>query len=258
MLAGQPIDIVPFWLVYPLTVILALLAAEFGYRLGVWWQKRTGQAADPALGTMVAASLGLLAFSVAFLTGIAADRFNTRRVLVLQEANAVGTAELRARYLPEPYSSESRALYREYVNVRLAAAVTGDVASARTRSEQIQAELWSRAVALVKDNYTASAYGLYIDALNHVIDVHGERVAAISARVPPTLLIGAYVVALLTMVLLGYSNSYQGKRSVIGVLIIVFLFAGVLTVIADLDRPGQGFLQVSQQPLIDLQTQLNH
>src|SRR3954469_21530518 len=99
----QLLDIIPIWLVFPLTVLVTFLAAEVGFRLGNWWQKRTNDNTDPTLGPLVAGSLGLLAFLLAFVTGLAADRVGARRVLVITDANAIGTTELRARYLPEPY-----------------------------------------------------------------------------------------------------------------------------------------------------------
>jgi len=54
----------------------------------------------------------------------------------------------------------------------------------------------------------------------------------------------------------GYAFGFQGRRQVFATSIPALVITVVLAVIADLDRSRQGFLQVSQQPLIDLQRQL--
>lgn len=249
-------DIMPVWAAFPVTVILCLLASELGYRLGKWWQKRTTHTKDPSLGAMVAASLALLAFLIAFVTGIAESRFDRRRGLILQEANAIGTTELRARYLVEPQRTESRELLRQYVDTRLGLAVPNNLEPVRLRSEEIQSALWVRVTALANEYSDSELFALYVDALNGMIDTHGERVAAITARVPVTLLGTVYIIALLTMMLVGFSNSYEERRSGVALLIFILIFAFVFTLIIDLDRPLEGILRVSQQPLLDLQQQL--
>lgn len=251
------IDSLPIWLVFPTTVILALLSSELGYRVGKWWQKRTTDPKDPSLGALVGASLGLLAFLLAFVTGIAESRYDRRRALVLQDANSIGTTELRARYLDEPISTASRNLLREYVDTRLAPVNDpNQLTSAIARGEEIQNELWLGAQTLARQNPDSETLALYIDALNAMIDTHGERKAAVAARVPSTLLLTIFLIGMLAMALVGFSNSFEGRRSGIGLFIFVLIFALVFTIIIDLDRPQEGLLRVSQQPMIDLQQQL--
>jgi len=64
--------------------------------------RRAGKEHDAAVGGMVAAELGLLAFLLAFTFGFAASRFEDRRQVVLDESNAIGTTYLRTATLPEP------------------------------------------------------------------------------------------------------------------------------------------------------------
>jgi hypothetical protein len=256
MLSSQPLDIIPIYWVFPLTVLLGLVAAEIGFRIGLWWKKRYVKEGDPSVGAMVGASFALLAFLLAFLIGAAGDRFNSRRLLVVQDANAIGTTELRARYLPEPYSSQSRALLKEYTEVRIPGAVYTTVPEIARRSEEIQNELWQQLVEQEDANAGSITFGLYVDALNHMIDMHGERLAAVQSRVAPTVLLIVYVIALLGLMLLGFNNGIDGRRNWLAQLILVFMFSAVITLIIDLDRPAEGFLVVSQQPMLDLLRQL--
>jgi hypothetical protein len=251
------LDQFPIWVIYLGTIALALICTEIGYQVGTRLQRRTQSTKDPSLGALVGASLGLLAFLLAFLTGVAADRFDNRRRLVVQDANAIGTAELRARYLPEPHRTQDKALYREYVDQRLKATLPGALAAARARSEEIQGELWQDVTELVASGHDTDVFAAYIEALNNLIDVHGERVAAVNARVPGTLFGIIYLVALLSVALVGFNNSFEGRRGGPALFVFILIFAGVISLIVDLDRPQDGLLVVSQQPMIDLQTQLH-
>ena len=75
----SPLDAFPIWGVYVVIVLVALLVVEGGYRLGRYWQQRAGQGKEGTVGSLVGSTLALLAFLLVFLTGIAANRFDTRR-----------------------------------------------------------------------------------------------------------------------------------------------------------------------------------
>ena len=257
MAIPQPIDILPLWGVYLLTVLIALLAAEAGYQLGKALRRRSIQEKEGTLGSQVGASLAMLAFLLAFFTGIAANRFDARRQLIVDEANAIGTTYLRAGYLEEPYRTEIRSLLREYVDVRLAASDREKLQSALSRSEQIHAELWTRAEGVAKSNSQPVMASIFIQSLNDVIDLHTKRVAAAGARIPFTIWLGIFLVMGFAMLLVGFHNSFYGRHQIIATLVLVMAFSAVILLIADLDHSTEGLLTVSQQPLIDLQRQLN-
>jgi len=257
MFNTQPLDYLPIWGVYLLTVAILLLAIELGYRSGLAIQKRRPDQAEAEVGTMVGASLAFLGFMLAFIIGIAVNIFNERRALVVEEANAIGTAYLRAEYLDEPFSTESRELLREYVDMRLAALDRDKLMDSITRSEEIHQELWSQAVTLAKSNPTPTT-ALYISSLNEVIDIHSERFnISLEVRVPPAILLGLYLVAVLSMVLIGMQGSYAAKRNIIAPLMMVLILSLVFVLITDLERSQQGLMQISQQPLIALQHKLS-
>jgi len=256
MLNTQPLDYLPLWGVYLLTVALLLLAIELGYRSGVIVQKHRPDKGEAGVGAMVGASLAFLGFMLALITSSAVDIFNQRRALVVEEANAIGTAYLRSEYLDEPFSTEARQLLREYVDMRLAALDPNNLEAAITRSEEIHQELWSQVVTLAKSNPTPTI-ALYISSLNDVIDIHSKRVnISLQVRVPPAILLGLYFVAMLSMVLMGIQGSYSGKRNFIAMFVMVLILSLVFLLISDLERGQQGLLLVNNQPLIDLQHQL--
>ncbi len=205
---------------------------------------------------MVGAALALLAFLFAFVTSIAIGRFNERRQLVILEANAIGTTYLRAGYLAEPYGLESRQLLHEYLNLRLDALNSVLREAAIEHSEQIHDELWIRAEKIAKAN-DGPTTTLYISALNEVIDLHTERLnEELGFRVPPTMVYGLYIVAIMTMILVGLHDSYKEKRNLVALILMVLIISVVFLIIYDLDRSNMGLLRTPQIALIDLQQRL--
>jgi hypothetical protein len=196
---------------------------------------------------------------MAFTFGMAASRFDTRKQLVLEESNAIGTAYLRADLLPEPHRTEIRNLLREYVDVRLPkdGLTPEKIAQALVRSEQLHNEFWSEAVSLGKINTTSIVVGLFIQSLNDVIDLHSKRVTAcLYNRIPAIVWVVLYIVTVLAMAGIGYQIGLSGRRSLIAVFALVLTFSGVMMLIADLDRSQQGLVKVSQRAMIDLQKQM--
>ena len=246
------IDYLPLWTILPLTIAVALLSVELGYRVASNRRNRSQEEKESPVSGMVGATLGLLAFMLAFTFGLAGSRFEDRRQVVLSEANAIGTTYLRAAMLPEPMRTEARDLLREYVDVRLEAVQPGKLDQALARSDELHNDLWSLAVAATeKDRSPITA--LFIQSLNEVIDLHAKRVmAGLRSRVPNVIWMVLYVLAILAMVMLGYHSGLVHSRRSIAVLALVLGFSSVLYLIADLDRPVEGTLLVSQQSMIDL------
>src|SRR6266487_1231259 len=144
---NAPLDSLPLWGLFIVILLVVLLAVEFGYRLGKCRRSRHEQEKEAPLGTMVGATLGLLAFILAFTFGLAAARFDSRRQVLLDEANAIGTTYLRAGMLPER-GDQIRALLRDYVGARLEGVQPGKLAEEVRRSEDIQQKVWLEAEAL--------------------------------------------------------------------------------------------------------------
>jgi len=252
-----PLDLLPIWGVFLATVLVVLLAVEGGFRLGQYRRRRSEQEDRPPVGEMVAATLALLAFMLAFTFGLAASRFDVRRGLVIEEANAIGTTYLRAGLLPEPHRSDVRSLLREYVDVRLEAVQPGKLSQSIGRSEELHARLWAHAIAVGEKNPGSIVVGLFIASLNEVIDLHAKRLAlGVRNRIPGTIWAALSFVAIIGTSVMGYHAGLAGSGRSLALLALVLAFSAVVTLIADLDRPQEGLLRVSQQTMIDLQKTL--
>ena len=243
----QLMDAIPLWALGLLTVVLTLSSFEIGFRLGRC-KRREGEG---ALCTLVGAGMGLLAFLLAFTFGLAASRFDDRRQLVLDEANAIGTAYLRAGLVPEPHGSEIQRLLRDYADARIEAVQPGKLDAAIARSEELHGHLWTEAAALGQSDPHSIVGGLLIESLNEVIDLHEMRITAgLRSRIPGRIWDTLYVLTVLAMLAMGYHAGQSGERSA-AVVSLALAFSAVIFVVADLDRPQEGSLRVSQQALID-------
>jgi len=252
----QLLDPIPIPGVFILLAVLLYGAYEIGFRVGRWWQIKTPEETQGPTDALVGSIIAFLAFLLAITMGMASDRFEARRALVLDEANAIHTAYLRAGYIPEPYSEESQKLLREYVPLRINTDDNEKLAANFARSEEIQGELWAMVEKMAKTE-SSDVFALYIESVNDVINMHKARATAIVyGRVPETVVILLILGAGITMGMVGYGAGLTTRRSLLTALVLVVLLSVVLTLVIDLDRPRNGFLQVSQHPIIDLMNDL--
>lgn len=252
----QPLDHIPLYVVVPAFFLATLAFYEIGFQIGRWRERRAeGEVSGPT-GMIVASILALMAFLLAIAMGMASDRFDARRALVLQEANSIGTTYLRAGYLPEPYSSRSEALLREYVPLRILDDENALDEKIR-RSVEIHDQLWALAEDLARESGELPVVAIYIESLNETIDLHESRITAgLYARVPPTVIWLLVVGVVLSVGMVGYNAGLTGRRSVISALVLAVALTAVMTLVIDLDRPADGILKTNQQPLIDLRESL--
>lgn len=251
MQGDEPLDILPLWALLLLVLAVVLASMEAGYRWGKH-ASRPDAEQDTPLGEMVAATLGLLAFLLAFTFGLAASRYDTRRQLLLDEANAIGTTYLRAGMLPEG-RGDIQSLLRQYVDARLNAVRPGQLHEGVRRSEALQNQLWDRTVSIAEKHQDSIVVGLFVQALNELIDLHAKRLtASVRNRIPLAIWAALYGVTVMSFAALGYHGGLVGARRSAAVLPVAVTFAVVIGLIADLDRPQEGTLTVSQQALIDV------
>jgi hypothetical protein len=252
------LDKFPIWAVYVGMVIAVLLAAEIGFRIGIWLQDRNPDSGETRMtGTVVGGMLGLMAFLMAFSIGIVSGQQGERKSMVVEEANSIGTAWLRAGFLDEPDLSLSRALLQEYTEIRLdAIADETRLPAALERSEEIHGELWSIMEKNVREGNESDIMGLVIESVNDVIDVHSLRLAAAELRLPRVLGIVLQLSTILSFLLVGVASSSDRKRDTAAMVLFALIFVSVLIIIIDLDRPLEGLLTVSQTAMSDLLRQM--
>jgi hypothetical protein len=252
------LDGIPLLAFLVATLVAALLSFEGGFWVGRRWSRRSEQEQEIVVRGLVGGMLGLEAFMLAFTFGAAASHFDARRQAVINEANAIRTAYLRADFLPEPQRAEVRNLLREYVDIRLEGVRSGKLEQAIARSEELQDLLWIQANAS-REKAPNPAFAIqFIQSLNEIISLHTRRViTGFEFRIPNIIWIVLYAITALAASSIGYHSGLTGRSRPLVALAIILAFSAVILLIKDLDRPQQGFLKVSQQALVDLQTKMN-
>jgi hypothetical protein len=159
--------------------------------------------------------------------------------------------------LPER-AEEIRELLRDYVRTRLDAIQSGNIAEGVRRSENIQHQLWTEAETVGVKNPSSILVGLFVQSLNETIDLHAKRVqAGVRSRIPGAIWLCLFAVAALSLATMGYHAGLSGTRRSLAIVAVAVTFSVVIELIADLDRPREGVLRISQQALLDVQRSMN-
>lgn len=248
----------PGWLVMLMFLLLMLATWETGHWLGL--KSRIDEKTKSAIPTVAGAILGVLGLLLAFTMSMAVTRYDTRRHLVLEEANAIRTAYLRTQLLPRPESTELQDLLRQYAEVRLRIAQAGRDAQTlqqgREEAEQLQRQLWSRAAAFAEKEQRSVTARLLLRSLNNMFDLKTGRWVAFIGRVPENVIYVNAVIGLLAALMLGYGFGMAGRHRPLYEALLIVSVTLVLAVIINLDDPRSRAIRDSQQPMIDLQGQL--
>ncbi len=238
-------------------LLAGLIACLEGcFRLGLRARKRGAEPSEEH-STIQGAILGLQALLLGFSFALAAGRFQDRAKLIVEEANAIGTAVLRCDLMVPTARDDARALFRQYIEQRIAfyeARDEGARAAAVAAAERLQGRVWGIAATAAKA--TPELSEVLLPPVNEVIDLHGARMAA-SRRHMPGMLLGLLMVCSgVSMAAVGYGCGVAGRRNVVLTSALAVLFAGTLWAIIDMDHPRQGLIRVSQQSMLDLQESL--
>ncbi len=256
--------IMPLWLVFVTTLFIVLLSVYLGYMLGKFMRSRSENGGELFSGSVVTSSLALLAFMLAFTFNIAANRYTERKEILLDEVNTISTTYLRADFLPNPSRDEIKKLLREYVDMHALLVErekwrnTDQLQELVNEAESVQDKLWSYTVPFAIQYPDSESIGLFIGSVNELIDLHTKRVVvALQYHIPGAIWGALYLLSILAFGLVGYELGTAKTGSVLVSIIMAVTFSTVILLITDLDRPNEGNIYVSQEPMVQLQQKLN-
>ncbi|MGZ8274362.1 MAG: bestrophin-like domain [Burkholderiaceae bacterium] len=225
-----------------------LVFLELGRRIGLRRLKQEGDGAGVGVGVVEGAVFALLGLLIAFTFSGAAGRFEERRNLIVDEANAIGTAYLRIDLLPAAGQGEMRERFRRYLDARLAVyRALPDLEAASVHLEsanRIQKEIWERGVIASADSQSARM--LLLPALNEMFDITTKRTMAAQAH-PPTVVFGLlFAFALSAALLAGSAMAWPQSRHWLHSATFAFALAGSVYVIIDMEYPRVGLIRVDE------------
>lgn len=242
-----------------LVLVLAMLVASV---FGEWLHRRAAKAGKDdddkggSEGYIVSATLGLLALLMGFTFSLAVDRFETRRALVLEEANAIGTTYLRTQMLEPVDRARISKMLVDYTDNRLALskAPRDQIAPLLARNDQLLTDLWTATLAAWPSIKGFDFSSSYLETMNNMIDLDASRKAARQVRVPSTVFFVLFFYVITSAGVLGYAGAGKEGR---GATVFLFLLIGVsLMLTLDIDRPASGRVRESQAPMEALRATL--
>jgi len=250
------LDKMPLWGICAASMVVTFLSTELGHRAGRRRRERLAGEREIQAGPLVAATLSLLAFMLAMVFTTVESRYRELKHVVLDEANAIGTAVLRADFLPEADRDEIRQLLRDYAALRVDAVKSEQaeqVERASERSEELQGVLWSRAAAFAVQQPTPTS-ALFVQSVNELIDLNEKRITlAVRYRLPGTIWAVLVGLAILAMGMGGYGTGLAGSQRLLAITLSAALaFSVVFTLVVSLDRPLDRDLAVAQGAMLDL------
>lgn len=246
-------------LLMPVVYVALLAALRAGIRLGNAWLRSHPEdkgGDSPATDAAVFALLGLL---IAFTFSGAADRFDRRRELIVQESNAIGTAYLRLDLLPASAQPQLREEFRGYVDARLAfyRSLDEGAQAARPydqRARALQESIWKHAIPAAAQSSTPAPLMLVTASLNEMIDVTSARAMSLLMHPPLAIYALLTLLALLTSVLAGFGMAPSVQPSKLRVHGFALMFTLTVYVTLDMEYPRHGLIRVdsADQLLIDV------
>jgi hypothetical protein len=235
-----------------------LVLLEVGRRIGSRRAASDPEHATAGLGAVDGAVFGLMGLLVAFTFSGAATRFDTRRQLIVEETNDIGTAYLRLDLLPASAQPALRESFRRYVDSRLALyRKLHDMTAAReelSRSAGLQQEIWTQAVAACRAEASPATTSLVLSALNAMIDITTTRTMATQMHPPPVVFVMLCGLALASSLLAGFGMAAGKARSWLHMIGFAVVMALAVYVILDLEFPRLGLIRVDafDQLLVEL------
>jgi hypothetical protein len=247
----------PAWAIALVLFIMMILSIRIGIRTGRRKKKRLEESGK--LSTLSDLPMtNLLFFLLAFTFGMSGTRYENRRNIVIDEANCIGTALLRADLYPAQDRTAFRNDFKEYIESRINyfhAGIDGNKKQASEKVTQvISARLWARASKLAFEPANTDATRQMIPALNAMFDITTTRSASERNKVPESILWMLIFMACISAFYSGYSATMKGHVDLLVEIGFCFLISLTVLFTLDLDRPHRGLvtLDKSNEKIIEL------
>jgi hypothetical protein len=238
--------------------VIMVILLETGRRIGIRRMALDPEGSTAGLGVVDAAVFALMGLIIAFTFTGAAARFDTRRQLIVEEANDIGTAYLRVDLLPAEAQPQIRAWFREYLDTRITMYRSipdmDAVYAAMNKGNELQKKIWDASVKATRESDNTAATLLVIQSLNAMIDITSTRVGTTRMHPPFAIFAVLGMLALVCSLFAGYGMAGSKTRSWLHFIGFALILVVVTYVIIDLEFPRLGIIRETAMDvhLIDL------
>ena len=250
-------DLIPLWLILLGSATSMVVFIEVGFKLGSNIKGKPVKAQAAQVRAIMGASLGLLAFMLAFSFSIAQRHFEARTLSFMLEVNAISSAYRGADLLDKTTRPVARNLLRQFVAIRMEMMQRkSDPSMTRVLelvkdSELLHDSLWSLAESSMEDPENNESAGIFSQSVLAMINAQDARLqASLFNRISPVIWVTLFIMALLSMLVMGYQAGLTGARSGIATWTLAVTFSVVMALVMDLDRPNQTLFSMNQQLMV--------
>jgi hypothetical protein len=225
-----------------------LLSLHIGHKLSHWHKKAFPGEKHSRNKIIEGAIFALMGLLIAFTFSNAKDRFDVRRTLIIEEANAIETTYLRLGMLPKPAMQQTQQTLRKYLQIRQSVydklPHINDALPELHQSQILQKQIWDTSLQACNTGSHPAICIVLLPAINHMIDIANARFESTSIH-PPTIILATLIsLALLSALILGYSMRKSSIWHSMHVLIYAIIITFTIFVIVDLEYPHLGFLYI--------------
>ena len=210
------IDFVPPWALFFISSALVIAAVEVGYKLGRKVYKNAANERESPVSAIAGTILGLQAFMLAFTFGLVSERYEQKKGLVREEANAIRAVWQMSDFLPEVDRAETKNLLKEYIERRLTVVRSHDPEFARSQiiiGQQLQHQMWVLAVKHGSTDLNSDIGAVYIESVKDLAGIQAVRYSlGIDARIPTVIWIVLIALLILGMLAVGYHTAIAESR----------------------------------------------
>ena len=237
-------------------IVLMALAAGIGFLV----LRRIRPMADDSrddFNIVQGATLTLLALLIGFTLSMAVGRYDQRKNLEEEEANAIGTEFLRAELVEGPETAQIKALLIRYLDQRILYYRTREpdaLQKIEHATAQIGDDLWKVVRGVARDKPTPIT-SLVVSGMNDVLNSQGYTEAAWLNRIPVSAWCLMIVIAFFSSLMQGYGARTKSAKAAL-LLVLPMTISLSLALIADIDSPRGGLIRVPPQNLHNLETAL--
>lgn len=236
------------WVLISALFVLMIVSIRLGAYLGRHRSLKGEYQDNPANNTIFGSIFGLSAFMLAFTFGMSTTRYENRHQAIIAEANAIGTAILRADLYPDSDRTVLRTHFKNYLQSRIdyinAAADMDKILSAERSMAKHQALLWGHAVAFSKRNPNVVISGQMLPGLNEMFDSAEATRNSELVRVPQSVILMLFLLSLIAAFFVGYLSIGKGRFDWLTGTGFCLLSVLVIFITLDLDRPRRGAINM--------------
>lgn len=238
------------------------LSVHLGHRFGQWRMTHTPEKKLGIVTVAEGAVFALLGLLIAFTFSGAYERFEARKIHIIEEVNAIDTAYFRLGLLKKDNQKDLRSLFLQYIDSRIGLYKIMSDSERETvelkNTLALRTKIWDQALAACKIANQDAVTQLIIPAINTMFEVANLRFAITKIHPPAAIFLLLIGLTMLSSFLIGYTTAKTNIYQSLYTYSYIFIISFTIYIIIDLEFPRTGLIRVQgfDEILVDLKNHL--